>query len=249
MFAARSDRLKGAFAALLVQGALAYLLVTGLRSGRPAETGDALEVFTVLPQPPPPVPPVPPPQPARPRLQAPEGAAAPANLRSRATEVTAPKVPELTPSPIVAAEKPNSGSDPTSGNADVPGPGTGSGGIGEGTGSGRGGLGPGGGGGGRGTPPRRIEGRLRDADYPRWAWEAGLGGTVTVIFAVEADGRVDDCRIVESSGSPDLDRYTCGLIEQRFRYRPSIDRRGRPVRSRIIESHSWVVEIEPPSRG
>jgi protein TonB len=198
-------------------------------------------------------PPPPPKAESRPRVRErsrrEEGAASPPNLESRRTEIVAPP-PVLPPPPpvVVTAETADTGPDPSAGSANVAGPGTGSGGIGEGTGSGRWGNGPGGGGDGDGggfTPPRRIRGSIRDGDYPRTAGEAGVGGTVSVIYTVETDGRATHCTVTDSSGSPELDAHTCRLIEERFRFRPSHDRAGRPVRSRIVQDHSWEVADEP----
>jgi protein TonB len=44
-----------------------------------------------------------------------------------------------------------------------------------------------------------------------------------------------------TSGLPELDQIACRLIEQRFRYKPARDRAGRPVRSTIVETHSWFI--------
>ncbi|HEX9931843.1 MAG TPA: energy transducer TonB, partial [Allosphingosinicella sp.] len=146
------------------------------------------------------------------------------------------------------------GSAPTQGSAPVRGPGTGSGGVGTGTGSGAGGDGPGGGGeggygDGRGlSPPRWRRGRLRDSDYPPGLGEAGIYGRVHIRYVVETDGSVSNCTITRSSGSDMLDRTTCDLIEQRFRYDPARDRYGRPIRSNLIESYEWLVEDEPEER-
>lgn len=182
-----------------------------------------------------------------------EGAASPPNLEARRTELAVPP-PVLPPLPqqLVAALKPETGRARDSGSARIPGPGTGSGGLGTGTGSGRYGDGPGGGGDGDGdgggfTPPRRIRGEIRDRDFPRELGEAGIGGTVAVIYTVEPDGRATNCRVTDSSGSPELDETTCRLIEQRFRFDPSRDGRGRPVRSRIVQDHVWEVEDEAPT--
>jgi protein TonB len=98
------------------------------------------------------------------------------------------------------------------------------------------------GGGGEGTPPRWVKGRIRDSDYPRDSGDAGISGTVEVIFTVDTDGRAHDCRIRRSSGARDLDYTTCELIEERFRYRPATDESGRPVSSRLIETHEWVID-------
>ncbi|HKT15813.1 MAG TPA: energy transducer TonB, partial [Allosphingosinicella sp.] len=98
---------------------------------------------------------------------------------------------------------------------------------------------------GRGTPPRRIRGQIGNSDYPRWAGEAGIGGTVSVRYAVETDGRPSDCVVTGSSGDASLDETTCRLILKRFRFKPSLDRAGRPVRAYIVENHSWMIEAEP----
>lgn len=244
------ERAKAGLPTLAVHLALAFALLRGLGAGPPALPRDEIQLIDLAPPPPPPKVAVVPPQRERSRRR--EGAASPPNLESRATELTAPP-PFLPPppQPMVTAPKPGVGADPSSGNAEIPGPGTGSGGQGEGTGSGGRGDGPGGGGDGDGdgggmTPPRRIRGSISDRDYPRSAGEAGIGGMVSVIYAVEPDGRATNCQITRSSGSPELDATTCRLIEQRFRFRPSRDRNGRPVRSRIVQDHHWETRDEAP---
>ena len=248
------DRLGSAMASLAVQGALAALFLWGMGSDARQALVEPLRVFNIVP---------PPPEPATRRPQPPprvesdirsrrftpgeEGGAAPPNLRSRATPVVAPDPLVQLPvaPPIVSAKVAGTGSEASSGNADVRGPGTGSGGIGDGSGSGSGGGGGGGGGYGDYSPPRHIRGRLRDSDYPAGLGEAGIQGTVGVIYTVLANGRVTNCRVRSSSGSRLLDQTTCQLIEQRFVFEPSRDGRGRPVDSQIVENHSWIVEDEP----
>ena len=68
---------------------------------------------------------------------------------------------------------------------------------------------------------------------------------MSVSYTAETDGRATNCRITDSSGSPELDDTTCRLIEQRFRFRPSQDRNGRPVRSRIVQDHYWETRDDP----
>ena len=145
---------------------------------------------------------------------------------------------------MAAAPIAGPGAAPNAGAAPVPGPGTGSGGLGNGTGSGNGGNG-GGGGGGNGSGPRWLKGRIKDKDYPREAGEAGIGGTVMVRYVVEPDGHATHCIVVRSSGRRDLDETTCRLIEQRFRYKPAMDRNGRPIASVMEGRHDWVIG-EPP---
>lgn len=256
------EQIGSAFGAALVQAAIAAMFLWGLGADMRHVVETPLRLFNVVPPPPPPEPKVSRPPP---RVQSDtqnqrftpreEGGASPPNLRSRATEVTAPDPEiELPPvNPMAAANKPKDGSDSMSGAADVRGPGTGSGGFGDGSGSGMGGGGGGGGGYGGLRPPRLLRGRFRDSDYPRGLGEAGVGGTVSVIFTILTSGRVTDCRITRSSGSRVLDETTCGIIEQRYFFDPSRDGRGRPVQSRMTENHTWVVEDlpeenEPPRR-
>ncbi|WP_232475952.1 energy transducer TonB [Flavisphingomonas formosensis] len=228
----------GAVGAALLQGLLGYALLVGLTVGMPVKHEDALKLFDILPDRPPPPPP--PTVPRKTESHKPRGAAAPPNRKSRATEIVAkpPVVPLPAPPPVIAAPVAGRGSDPSAGAALRPGPGTGAGGQGTGTGAG----GSGDGEGGDDTPPRQIKGRIKDSDYPRGAALAGAGGTVMVRFSVETDGRVGECVVTGSSGNADLDQTTCRLIRERFRYRPSLDASGRPVRSYVIEDHSWAVE-------
>lgn len=240
-----SRRAAAAVAAAGVQAMLLYALLFGLAATLPARIADNLQLIELIPEPPPPPPP---PVKERVRDRRDEGEGSPPNLRSEATQVMAPKpvIPLPVPPPVVAAPLPARGNARSQGAAEVPGPGIGR--AGEGDGPGRGRRGPGEGADGVFTPPRLIRGGLSDADYPAAIGEAGGGGTVSVRFSVETDGRVGRCLIDRSSGNPELDAVTCRLIRQRYRFRPSLDPEGRPVRSQMIEDHSWVTldDPEPP---
>lgn len=247
------DRAGSAAAAIVVQLGLFGLFFWGLGADLRQAIEEPLQLFDTLAVPPPPEPTAVPPPPRRQsetaaRRLAPreEGGSSPPNLRAQPTPVVAPppRIPLPVDSPIAAAPIAGQGAAPSAGAADLSGPGYGSGGTGDGSGRGAGGGG-GGGGYGRDTPPRRIRGRLGNADYPEALGVDGVGGTVEVIFRVLTDGSVTDCRIVESSGSRALDDLTCGLIERRYVYEPSRDENGRPVTARVVETHSWFVEDLP----
>ncbi|MBX3561358.1 MAG: energy transducer TonB [Sphingomonas sp.] len=257
----RRVRFGAGAAALGVHALLGLALVWGLAAPPLTPVADrALDIFDIAP--PPPSEPLSvdlPPSKAEAahdaRSGAPEqeGAAAPPNLRSEATQIVAPApvIPLPVPPPVTVAPVAGMGSAPDQGAAPVRGPGFGAGGAGEGRGAGRGGDGRGGGGEGgrgglgRGTPPRHLSGRLSDRDYPRAAGEAGVGGTVSVRFTVGVEGRVTDCWITRSSGSRLLDVTTCRLIERRYRFAPSRDEAGRPVPADVIEDHEWLSYDEP----
>ncbi|VWX53967.1 energy transducer TonB [Novosphingobium sp. 9U] len=151
----------------------------------------------------------------------------------------APVTPPLRPPPpIIAAPKPGIGNAANTGASDRVGPGQGAGGIGDGTGGG------GDGGDGHGmddavTRPVQTRGKLYWSDLPKSLREAHQGGELELRYVVNVDGRVSDCHVTQSSGSPQLDAQTCRLITERFRFRPSRDASGRPVSSGIIERHGW----------
>jgi protein TonB len=159
------------------------------------------------------------------------GAASPKNIKSEATPVAAPK-PRIAlpvPPPMPVTETPREGSDPTQGAAPVPGPGTGAGGVGTGTGAGGSGTGTGGGGFAGEGRPFLLSGKFTSRDYPREVqkrWDRSQ--SVLVIFKVQLNGRVTDCRPYRSSGDWELDHWTCRLAEQRLIFRPAYNRRGEP---------------------
>lgn len=233
------SRALGVAGALAVQAALLFMLVQGLGVGLTPDAPSAPRLIDFAIDPPPPEI-----EPERKAARTPreEGAAAPPNLVSQATEVAAP--PPVLPIPPVmpAAPTPAQGSDASSGAAPVAGPGTGAGGVGNGTGSGGAGDGTGGGG---GTPFRLLKGDLYDRDYPEWAQDAGISGTVYFRVTIGVDGRVSECRVTRSIGNARLDDLTCRLIQKRFRFAPSRDARGKPYVDTMLGEQTWVNEDRP----
>lgn len=227
----------GAGTAVMV-GLLGYTLIMGLSADIQKHVDETLVLLNLKSPPPPP--------PIHPRAKVDlrkaraSGKASPRNLRQKASEVVAPKLPEPlpVPPPVVAAPVPNRGTAAASGASDVRGPGQGAGGEGYGPGSGGYGEGEGNG----GEPPRQTKGRLRAKDLPPELVEPGMERRVGVEYHVTARGDVDACRVTTSSGRAALDRLTCQLIEERFRFRPSLDEQGRPVGSFVEEDHTWIVD-------
>lgn len=238
------DRIGAAMLTVAVVAVLGYLLMLGLAFRRAAEPVRQETVFAMTPDPPPPpARVVPPPR----RVSRPSGRAAPPNLRSKATAITAPvPIILLTPPPITVAPLPDLGVQASSGASDRAGPGTGAGGIGNGHGAGGDGDGDGDGGGWE-RMPRLIRGRIKRSDIPESVLDSGFHGSVDVRFSVETDGRVTGCAIARSSGDALIDQATCQAIEARFRYRPWRDADGRPVRSTVLREQYW--DIDPPSSG
>lgn len=253
------DRIKSAIAVAFFHVLLGYAFVTGLGIDMAAAVDERLKLFDVpgLDVPPPIREAVPlkekteePAKRLKPAPKDPEGAAAPPNIKSRPTEIVAPE-PEIrlpVPSPVIAAPIAGPGAAATSGNAPFVGPGTGAGGIGTGTGSGRYGDGGGGGGGaGLARGPELIGGDVRDTDYPRSAWQAGIEGIVLMRFLITTNGRVGRCEIIRSSGHAAMDRDTCRVMQKRLRYRPARDRYGRPVPAWTEGEQEWFL-VQTPDR-
>lgn len=95
-----------------------------------------------------------------------------------------------------------------------------------GIGAGEGGAG---GGGGVSRHAEWIGGGITNSDYPEEAKRAGLQGVVDVRVVVMTNGRARNCQVDHSSGSPELDRMTCALVEQRLLFSPALDAAGKPV--------------------
>lgn len=81
-------------------------------------------------------------------------------------------------------------------------------------------------------------------DYPDEALMLELQGTVALQWTIDAKGRATACRIVESSGYSVLDRASCRLIEERARYLPARDGRGKARPSEDHRRIVWTVPLE-----
>lgn len=198
--------------------AIALLLLVRNPSALPEAPEPAL-VAVPLREPPPPPPP-PPEQTAKPEAPAPPS-------RGVNQAPSPPKPPIVLASPTPAEPSVDPGSGAGAGTGDAAGSGVGQGGAGSGTG------------GGRATPPVRIAGALTNADYRRTRPPEGAAGTVVVSYRIRADGRVDGCTVLRSSGYAVLDEATCSLIEQRFRFEPARDAGGRPIDWEVRTDYTW----------
>lgn len=222
------ERFTALAAVVVVQLVLTVIILRGLNVSvtRPADLVQRLVEINV-PKPPPP----PRASPLVPKPQHHQAAAPPA-APDKLGGTVGPKPSHAAPSvaPVIAI-KPNSA--PSGG-----GSGTGPA-IGAGAGGGTGGNGYGDGDDG-GSDLEQVAGEITTRDYPRELKEAGIGGRVLFTFTVLPNGRVGRCSITRSSGSPELDALTCRLVQQRFFYRPSTDRFGRPIADEVDGEHDWI---------
>jgi protein TonB len=221
------ERVTALAAVVLVQAALAFVLLSGLRVDirRPVDVVQRLIEIT-LAKPPPPAPPV------EPRRQTEKRqSAAPKARPEKLGGSPGPKPAHAPPSvtPVIAVQPSAAPSGGGSGTGPASGAGAGGGSGGEGYGAG-----------GGGSDLEQIAGEITPRDYPRRLAGAGVGGVVGILFRVEPTGLVSRCSITRSSGVPELDALTCRLIVQRFRYRPSTDRYGRPIADNVEGEHEWI---------
>jgi len=74
-------------------------------------------------------------------------------------------------------------------------------------------------------PPRRncIYSYFSTDDYPRDARRRHQEGTTRFAITIGTNGRISNCRIVESSGVASLDEATCRIVRERVRYTPARD--------------------------
>ena len=228
------ERIAALAAVVLIQLVLALVLLRGLRveMTRPQDAVERLvDIALAKPPPPPPLPRVrPPPKPQHHQASAPK--AQPDKLGGSPGPTPAHAPPSVTP---IVAVKPTAA--PSGG-------GTGTGpALGSGAGGGTGGNGYGADDGG--SDLEHISGEIERSDYPPELGRSGVGGRVSVTLTVEPNGRVSLCRITRSSGASQLDARTCRLMQQRFRFRPSTDRYGRPIRDEVDWDHDWI----PPRGG
>jgi len=68
-------------------------------------------------------------------------------------------------------------------------------------------------------------------DYPQEALVRDQQGTAQFLLLIGTDGKVAACHVVKASGVPSLDGMGCQAIRQRARFKPALDRNGKPVRS------------------
>jgi protein TonB len=235
------DRLGAAVLVALIHVGLGLMLLYGLAPKLMPNAEQITRLVNISLVPPPPIVPPPPPPPPkvepkakpRPEAAAPAPVAPPGGTPSEVRRAAPPPpIVKLAPTAPAGGGVAGTGSGTSAG----AGAGGGTGGDGAGTGDGYGGDGEGDG----GTAAEQIAGEITSRDYPRDLFEAEVGGRVGIRFTISPAGRVSECEVTRSSGTPVLDQLTCRLIRERFRYRPATDGRGRAVEDEVEGVHAWV---------
>lgn len=82
------------------------------------------------------------------------------------------------------------------------------------------------------TPPAPISAVaewISTDDYPADALSRQTEGTVSIVWLIDVDGKVKNCGIAATSGDVALDGAACAAITKRGRYRPALDKDGKPI--------------------
>lgn len=72
---------------------------------------------------------------------------------------------------------------------------------------------------------------ITNDDYPSDALNAEASGTTRIRWDIGANGRVENCTVLASSGNASLDRAACSALTRRGRYTPALDQNGAPMRT------------------
>ena len=79
-------------------------------------------------------------------------------------------------------------------------------------------------------------------DYPQAALRRGEQGTVAFALSIDRRGRVERCDIATSSGSENLDRATCSILQRRARFTPARDADGQAA----ADTTNGRIRWQPP---
>ena len=215
------DRATAAGAAILIHVLLGAAFLTGLALSPTLRPEDHLQTFDVAPPPPPP--PIAEPDPALSKDKP-----APAGKKAEPSPIVAP--PAVLPSPqeVQAAPVAGRGSASSAGSA-ASGSGTGGGGTGTGSGGGR----------GIGTEARLLSGNRSRLPRQMLRQFAADRGYAHLLLRIAESGRVEDCRVLTSTGAGEVDRALCAVMVNQSQWSPARDRQGRPITVEVRYTSVW----------
>lgn len=91
------------------------------------------------------------------------------------------------------------------------------------------------------APRGRPQEWVTTNDYPSRALREEREGTTGFRLTVGPDGKVTNCEVTSSSGSPDLDEATCSNLRRRARFTPATDGEGQPTTGSYSSRTRWVI--------
>lgn len=94
--------------------------------------------------------------------------------------------------------------------------------------------------GAKGNPAQWIT----NDDYPPSSLRNEEEGTSAITWTINTQGRVENCRVTQSSGSAALDQAACSALTRRGRYSPALDQAGNPISSTQSRRVVWKIPKE-----
>jgi protein TonB len=85
---------------------------------------------------------------------------------------------------------------------------------------------------------------ITNDDYPPSSIRAEEEGTTAIKWTINGQGRVENCVVTSSSGSPALDQAACRALQRRGRYTPATDAAGNPIATTSSRRVVWKLPRE-----
>jgi periplasmic protein TonB len=82
---------------------------------------------------------------------------------------------------------------------------------------------------------------ITNDDYPPEAIREEKQGVSGIAWTINEQGRVENCHVVSSSGSSELDDTACKLVTRRGKYAPAKDQNGNPIKQTASIRFRWVL--------
>lgn len=79
-------------------------------------------------------------------------------------------------------------------------------------------------------------------DYPDFEASKGANAIVRFRLDVSEAGEVTGCHVQEPMNPPTFNELTCGLLMKRARFKPALDRDGKPARDIYRNRVRWIME-------
>jgi TonB family protein len=83
--------------------------------------------------------------------------------------------------------------------------------------------------------------------YPLEAKAKGMQGRTEFKLELDPKGRITECDISKSSGSPLLDSTTCALLVTNARFKPAVNASGQPVAGEWHSAMVWQLANAQPN--
>ena len=78
-------------------------------------------------------------------------------------------------------------------------------------------------------------------DYPARALRNEEVGAVKIQYYIGPEGRANSCKLVESSGSAELDNASCQIMLNRARFIPATDENGKKIAGTFDWAMNWTL--------